>query len=83
MFNVELKIISKALSDKPKKILPDLICSQKTANVKKRHIGESGRLISDVTEITKIKKLKGVLVAMDIEKIFDLLDHNNLISTLE
>ena len=83
MFNVELKIISKALSDKLKKILPDLICSQKTSNVKKRHIDESGRLISDVTEITNIKKLKGVLVAMDIEKTFDLLDHNNLISTLE
>ena len=83
MFNVELKIISKALSDKLKKILPDLICSQKTPNVKKRHIDESGRLISDVTEITNIKKLKGVLVAMGIEKTFDLLDHNNLISTLE
>ena len=42
-----------------------------------------GRLISDVIEITKIKKLDGFLVAIDIEKAFDSLDHNFLIFTLE
>ena len=54
--NVDLKIISKALSEKLKKVLPDLISSQQTAYVKNRHIGESGRLISDIIEIAKIKK---------------------------
>ena len=39
-----------------KQILPDLIS---TAYVKNRHIGESGRLISDAAEIAKIKMLKG------------------------
>ena len=57
--------------------------SQQTAFVKNRHIGESGRLISDVIEIAKIKKLEGFLAAMDIEKAFDSLDHNNLISIQE
>ena len=61
----------KALSEKLRKVLPGLISSQQTAYVKNRHIGESGRLISDVTEIAKIKKLDGFLVAMDIEKAFD------------
>ena len=51
--------------------------------VKNRIIGESGRLISDVTEIAKPKKLDCFLVAMDIEKAFDSLDHNFLILTLE
>ena len=51
--------------------------------VENRHIGESGRLISDVIEIAKIKKLDGFLVAMDIEKAFDSLDHDFLILTLE
>ena len=74
--NVDLKIISKALSEKLKNVLPDLISSQQTAYVKSRHIGESGRLISDVIEIAKIKKLDGFLVAMDIEKPFDSLDHD-------
>ena len=83
LFNVDLKIISKALSEKLRKVLPGLISSQQTAYVKNRHIGESGRLISDVIEIAKIKKLDGFLVAMDIEKAFDSLDHDFLILTLE
>ena len=72
-----------ALSEKLEKILPDLIPSQQSVYVKSRHIGKNGRLIPDVTEIAKIKKLKGVLVAMDIEEALDSLDHNNLISILE
>ena len=76
MLNVDLKKISKAFLDKLKNVLPDLISSQQTAYVKSRHIGESGRLISDVIEIAKIKKLDGFLVAMNIEKPFDSLDHD-------
>ena len=53
------------------------------AYVKNRHIGESGRLISDIIEITEIRNTEGFLVTMDIEKAFDSLDHNFLISTLE
>ena len=83
MLSVHSKIISKALSEKLKEVLPDLISSQQTAYVKNRHIGESGRLISDIIEITKIRKMGGFLVTMDIEKAFDSLDHNFLISTLE
>ena len=56
LLNVDLKIISKGLSEKLKKVLPDLISSQQTAYVKNRHIGESGRLISDIIEIAKINK---------------------------
>ena len=50
--------------------------------MKNRHIGESGELISDVTEIVKTKKLDCLLV-MDIEKAFDSLDHDFLFFTLE
>ena len=49
--------------------------SQQATYVKNRHIGESGILISDVIEIAKINKFEGFLVAMDIEKAFDSLDH--------
>ena len=79
--NVDLKMISKTLSEKLKKVLPDLLSSQETAYVENRHIGESKRLISDVTEISKMKKLEGFLFAMDIVKAFDSLDHNFLIPT--
>ena len=41
-------------------------------------------MISDVIEIAKVKKLDVfLLVAMDIEKAFDSLDHHFLILTLE
>ena len=83
LVNVDLKIISQVFSEKLKKKLRDLISSQKTAYVKNRHIGESGRTIYDVIEIAKIKQLDGFLVVMDIEKAFDSLDHDFLILTLE
>ena len=53
------------------------------AYVKSSPIGEIGRLISDTIEITKIKNIGCFLVTMDIERAFDSLDHNFLISTLE
>ena len=59
MLNLGSKIISKALSKKLKEVLPDLISSPQTAYVKNRHIGESGRLISDITEITETRKTEG------------------------
>ena len=55
---------------------------QQALQVKNRHIRESRRLISDVKEIAKIKNMD-FLVKMDIEKAFDSLDHNFLISTVE
>ena len=55
MLNVDPKLISKALSQKLKKLLLDLISSQQTENVRNNHIGEKGRLISDVIEIINEK----------------------------
>ena len=60
----------------------DMISSQQITYVKKRQIGEGGRLISDIIQITKIKKTD-FLVTMDIEKVFDSLDHNFVILNLQ
>ena len=51
LLNLDLKVISKALSEKLKIVLADLISSQQKTYVKDRHIGESGRLISCIIEI--------------------------------
>ena len=74
-------MISKVLSVKLQKVLPDLPCSQQTAYVKSRHTGESGILIF-VIEISKIEKLKSFLITMNIEKGFDSLNHDFLLATL-
>ena len=68
---------------KLKEVLPDLTSSQQTAYAKSRHIGESGRSISDIIEITKIRKIGGFLLTIDIEKAFNSLDYNFQISILE
>ena len=47
----------KPLSEKLKKVLPDLISSQQTAYIKNRLISECGKLISGIIEIAKIKEV--------------------------
>ena len=54
LLNVDYKIISKALSSRAKKVLPNLISPQQTAYVENKFIGESGRLIADITEINGV-----------------------------
>ena len=83
MLNVDTRILSKAISNKLKTVLPTLISSQQTAYVKNRFIGESGRLISDIIEISGCFNITGFLVTMDIEKAFDSLDQSFLISVLK
>ena len=81
--NIDTNILSKAISNKLKIVLFMLISSQQTAYVKSRFIGESGRLISDITEISSCSNITGLLVTMGIEKVFDSLDHSSLNSVLK
>ena len=75
--------ISKALESRLKKVLSNLILPQQTAYVENRFIGESGRLIVDITEITDVLNKEGFLVTKDIEKASDSLDHTFVISVLK
>ena len=59
LLNVDYKIISKALVSRPEKILPNLISPRQTAYVENRLIGESGRLIADIIEITDVLNKEG------------------------
>ena len=69
LLNVDVKILSKALSKKKvRKVLPYLISTQQIAYIQNRNIGESRRLISDIIEITNIQQMEGFLVTMDVEK---------------
>ena len=51
LLNMDMKIFSKSFAEKLKHALPEVISSSQTAYVKNRCISESGRLISDVTEM--------------------------------
>ena len=54
LLNVDYEIITKALASRVKKFLPNLISPQQTTYVENRFIGESGRLIADIIEITDV-----------------------------
>ena len=82
LLNVNAKIISKAMALRLKNVLPSIISTNQTAYVNKRCISESGRLISDILEICDKQKIGGFLVTMDIEKAFDSLVHNFLLTVL-
>ena len=60
-----------------------MISPQQTAYVEDRFIGESGRLIADITEITDVLNKEGFLVTMDTKKASDSLDHTFVISVLK
>ena len=68
LLSVNLEIMSKVLSEKIEKVLPDLVSTQQTAYVKNSYIGDGWRLISDIIEIARLKKT--FLATMDIEKAF-------------
>ena len=79
LLNVDYNM-SKALATRIKETLPDLISCQQTAYVKNRFIGEGGRFISDVLEISNVFNLRWYIVTVDIEKAFDSLSYSFLLA---
>ena len=81
--NIDTTLISEVLAEKLKKVFPSLISKNQTAYVKGSFVSEGGRLISNILEISDNLKLKGFLMAIDIEKAFDWINHLFLITPLE
>ena len=83
LLNVDQKLISKTLSTRLEKVLLLLIDPGQTAYVNSRFLGESRRLIADITETRDLEESEGYLVAIFFEKAFDSLNHNFLITSRE
>ena len=66
-----------------KKVLPSIIHYDQTAYVEGRYIEESERLIDNLFKFTEEENLDGILVAADIEKAFDSVDHNFISASLK
>ena len=52
LLNVGAKLISKALAERVKNVIPSLVSNNQIAYVNNRFISEGGRLISDILEMT-------------------------------
>ena len=78
LLNVDMKLNSKVLASRLKSAISSIVNENQVAYVNNRFISESGRLISDVLEITNFLDIEGILMAVDIEKAFDSINHSFL-----
>ena len=62
LLNVDVKLISKALAERLKNVLPEMISPNQNAYVKNRCISEGGRLISDLLEMSEVLNKESFLV---------------------
>ena len=80
---MELKIGSKAIAKRIKKVLPYIIHYDQNAFVKGRTIIDAVRTISNVMDFTKGRGYKGIMIAIDFEKALDSVNCNFLLKSLE
>ena len=71
LLNVDYKIASKALANRIKKVLPELISVNQSAYVMGRYIGDTLRTIQDLLDFTRETNIPGLLICIDFEKAFD------------
>jgi len=75
LMNVDTKLISRALAERLTKFLPSVISREQLGFVKGRHITEGNRLIDYLIEYYKKNELDGIITAIDFEKAFDSISH--------
>ena len=78
LLNIDYKIATKVIANRLAKVLPDIISPNQTGYVKKRYIGENVRLIDDIINYAKLKKLPGIAVFIDFKKAFDSIEWDYL-----
>ena len=83
LLNVDVKIASKVIAERMKRLLPGLIHHNQTGYIPGRNIGENIRSILDIMSFTQAKNLPGLLLFIDFEKAFDSLEWHFLEKCLE
>ena len=78
-----MELISKVLANCLKSVISSIVNENQVAYVNNRFTSESGRLISDVLEITHSLDTEGILMTIDIEKAFDSINHSFLMCVLK
>ena len=82
LLNIDYKIATKAIANRMKNVLPNIINNCQTGFLKGRYIGENIRLLFDIIEHSSETNNPACLIFADFEKAFDSLDHNFMIKTL-
>ena len=82
LMNVDTKSLSRALAERMKRSLPDLISPSQIAYMKGRDMAEGNRLIDYVIEYNE-RRDGGFVVTIDFKKAFDTINHNYLGDVLQ
>ena len=81
--HLDMKLISKVQASCLKSVISTVVNQNQVAYVNNRFKRESGRLISDVLEITNILSVERLLMTVDMEKGFDSINHCFLMFVLK
>lgn len=81
--NCDIKIITKTLTKRFNKILPEIIGPHQTAYIKGRNVHDNLCTIDLVKSWCVKNKQQGYIVSLDARKAFDSVDHNFIICVLE
>lgn len=74
LVNVDTKIMSRVIATRIKNVLPHIIHHNQTGYVEDRYIGETVRSIFDIMDFTVKEKISGLLIFVDFQKAFDILE---------
>ena len=83
LINVDVKIASKAIANRIRKCLPDLIHFNQTAYVSNRYIGDTLRSLIDIMNYTRDMNIPGLLLFVDFEKAFDSIEWSYMFEILK
>ena len=80
LLNTDVKILSKLLANRLKKVLPEIIHTDQTGCIEGRFIGQNIRLMQDIIDKSESDE---TILLLDQEKAFDRVDHGWLFQVLE
>ena len=83
LLNCDYKIAAKAIANRFKQVIPNIINYDQTGFLKGRFIGENIRLIDGIIKYTAAKNIPGLLLFLDFEKAFDTVEWSFLQKTLQ
>ena len=71
LINIDYKILSAAIANRFKMVIPSIISETQKGFIKGRFIGENTRMIYDVLAEAEKRSIPGLLLLIDFEKAFD------------